>query len=257
MIKIAIAGIGGRMGAALCAAARSHRGLKVVGGVEQAGKTAAEHLRTIEVVEDARRLLDKADVFIDFTTPEATLKMAPLVAAAGKALVVGTTGLTGEARDEFVKSVAKVPVVFSPNMSLSANVLFAAAEQVARLLPDYDAEITEVHHNLKKDSPSGTAQRLAEAVQKGRGKGRFVYGRHGLIGERKSDEIGVHALRGGDVVGDHAAFFFGQGERIELVHRVTSREAFAQGALAAAKWVADRPAGLYDMRDVLGLSKNK
>ena len=147
-----------------------------------------------------------------------------------------------------------VPVVFSANMSLSANVMFDLAERVARALPGYDSEIVEIHHNLKKDSPSGTAQTLAESVQRGKGGGGFVYGRHGLVGERKKDEIAVHAVRR-DVVGDHTVLFLGAGERIELVHRVTTRDAFAQGAVVAAKWLIQNkmPAGLYDMRDVLGL----
>jgi 4-hydroxy-tetrahydrodipicolinate reductase len=140
-------------------------------------------------------------------------------------------------------------------MSLSANVLFDVAERVARSLPGYDSEIVEIHHNMKKDSPSGTAQTLADSVRRGKNGGTFIYGRHGLVGERKPEEIGVHAVRGGDVVGDHTVLFLGAGERIELVHRVTSRDAFAQGAVVAARWLVSnkKSAGLYDMRDVLGL----
>jgi 4-hydroxy-tetrahydrodipicolinate reductase len=142
-------------------------------------------------------------------------------------------------------------------MSLSANVLFDLAERAARSLPGYDSEIVEIHHGLKKDSPSGTAQTLADSVKKGKGRGAFLYGRYGMTGERTPDEIGVHALRGGDVVGDHTVLFLGKGERLELVHRVTNRDAFAQGAVTAARWLVDgkKSAGLYDMRDVLGLTK--
>jgi 4-hydroxy-tetrahydrodipicolinate reductase len=170
-------------------------------------------------------------------------------------LVIGTTGIVGTQRDALAAAVKGIPCVLSSNMSLSANVLFDVAERVARALPGYDNEVVEIHHNQKKDSPSGTAQTLAEAVKRGKGRGNFVYGRHGLVGARTSDEIGVHAVRGGDVVGDHTVLFLGVGERIELVHRVTSRDALAGGAIVAAKWLIQnkKPAGLYDMRDVLGL----
>jgi 4-hydroxy-tetrahydrodipicolinate reductase len=175
---------------------------------------------------------------------------------AGANAKVYVNGIDGAKREELARTVKNIPVVLSPNMSLSANVLFDMVETLARALPGYDAEIFEIHHNKKKDAPSGTAKRLAESVKKGRAAGEFVFGRSGLVGERTPQEIGVHALRGGDVVGDHTVFFIGNGERIELAHRVTSRNAFAAGALVAAKWLARQPAGLYDMRDVLGLKKN-
>jgi 4-hydroxy-tetrahydrodipicolinate reductase len=251
MIRLAIVGMG-RMGQAILAQARKDKGLEAAVLVgRKAGRTPDGQ----EIVSDLGAALKAADVLIDFTGPEATLANAPAVAKAGKALVVGTTGLTGNLRERFVSAVKPIPCVLSSNMSLSANVMFDLAERVARSLPAYDAEVVEIHHNLKKDAPSGTAQTLAESVRKGKGAGSFVHGRHGLVGERKKEEIGVHAVRGGDVVGDHTVLFLGQGERIELVHRVTSRDAFAQGALSAAKWLVSnkKPAGLYDMRDVLGL----
>lgn len=257
MIKLGICGVGGRMGAAILRQALENKEIKVAGLLERPDSpVVGKKMADVVVSGDIREVLKAVDVLIDFTSPEATLKNAAEAAAAGKSLVVGTTGIVGDLREKLVGAVKNIPVVFSPNMSLSANVLFSFVEEMARLLPDYDAEITEIHHNLKKDSPSGTAQRLADAVAKGRGKkDGFVYGRHGQVGERKASEIGVHALRGGDVVGDHTVFFLGQGERVELVHRVTSRDAFAHGAVVAAQWLAGKSAGLYDMRDVLGLNK--
>jgi 4-hydroxy-tetrahydrodipicolinate reductase len=255
MIKLAICGAGGRMGRAVFDAASKAKGVQVSGLLEKAGSPhVGKTFNDIPITARLEDLLPCSDVFIDFTAPESTAQTAAALAAAGKALVVGTTGLTGPLLEKFNASVKNIPVVLSPNMSLSANVLFDVAERLARLLPDYDAEIVEIHHNLKKDAPSGTAKGLAEAIARGRdGKSKFVHGRDGLPGERKPEEIGVHAVRGGDVVGDHTALFLGRGERIELVHRVTSREAFAHGAVAAALWLAGKKPGLYDMRDVLGL----
>lgn len=257
MLNLAICGAGGRMGQAILAAALKNKDIKITGLVEKAGgPIVGKTLEGVTVKDNLAEAMAQSDVAIDFTAPEATLKNAEVMAKAGKAYVVGTTGLTGALREEFIGKVKGIPAVLSPNMSLSANVLFQFAEDLARLLPQYDAEVVEIHHNLKKDSPSGTAQRLADAVARGRNqKEGFVYGRQGLVGERKPAEIGVHAVRGGDVVGDHTVFFLGAGERIELVHRVTSREAFAQGAVAAALWLARQKPGLYDMRDVLGLKK--
>lgn len=252
MINLAIIGAAGRMGQAILALALKDKDLRIAGLVDRAaGRTQGDR----EITTDLDGVLKNADVLIDFTAPEAALANAPKIAKAGKSLVVGTTGLVGEKRDAIVSAVKGIPCVLSSNMSLSANIMFDVAERVARALPDYDNEIIEIHHNLKKDSPSGTAQTLGDAVKRGKGAGRFTYGRHGLAGERPPEEIGIHAVRGGDVVGDHTVLFLGAGERIELVHRITSREAFATGAVTAAKWLIQnkKPAGLYDMRDVLGL----
>ena len=256
-LSIGILGAGGRMGQAIAALAAEDAGLSIGGLLEahdspNLGKT----FYGVPVTDQLQDVLGKAQVFIDFTSPPAALGHATAIAAAGKPLVIGTTGIDGAKREELARTVKNIPVVVSPNMSLSANVLFDMVETLARALPGYDAEIFEIHHNKKKDAPSGTAKRLAESVKKGRAAGEFVFGRSGLVGERTPQEIGVHALRGGDVVGDHTVFFIGNGERIELAHRVTSRNAFAAGALVAAKWLVRQPAGLYDMRDVLGLKKN-
>ncbi|MBL0059241.1 MAG: 4-hydroxy-tetrahydrodipicolinate reductase [Elusimicrobia bacterium] len=255
-LKLGVIGVGGRMGRAILELALQDPHVRLAALLEAPGSAAVgETQNGFRVTDDVAASLPGVDALIDFTAPAASVAHAALAARGSVPIVIGTTGVDEGGRKALAEAARRIPVVFSPNMSLSANVLFDAAERMAALLPDYDAEILETHHSRKKDAPSGTAQRLADAVQRGRKAGRFVYGRQGLVGERKKDEIGVHAVRGGDVVGDHTVLFLGNGERIELVHRVTSRTAFAAGALAAAKWVIGKPAGLYDMRDVLGLNK--
>ena len=244
------------MGQAISELASRDKRIKLTGLLEVKDSPALGTERYgVRVTDSPAEALRNADAAIDFTAPSATPAHAALAAQAGVALVVGTTGVGGVAWKALEEAARAVPVVASTNMRLSPNFLFDVVERVAALLPGYDAEITQIHQNLEKDAPSGTAQRLAESVQRGRQNGRFVYGRHGLVGERSPEEIGVHAVRGGDVVGDHTVLFLGNGERVELVHRVTSRAAFAAGAVAAAKWTTGRSPGLYDMRDVLGLKK--
>jgi 4-hydroxy-tetrahydrodipicolinate reductase len=195
-------------------------------------------------------------VVIDFTSADAAAAHAEACAATGAALVLGTTGVGAEAQAKIARAAASVPVVQAPNFSVGVNVMFQIAEQLAVALgDDFDAEIVETHHRSKKDAPSGTALKLAERIASatGRDSDNFRFERHGLVGERMAKEIGIQAVRGGDVVGDHTLFFFGQGERLELTHRATSRDQFASGALRAATWVVGRTPGLYDMGDVLGL----
>ncbi|MBL8023135.1 MAG: 4-hydroxy-tetrahydrodipicolinate reductase [Elusimicrobia bacterium] len=255
-IKIGVIGAGGRMGRAIADLVHQDPAVTLAGLIEAPGSPSlGEERYGLRVTDQLATSLRDVNVLIDFTSPSASLAHAVLAAEGNVSFVLGTTGLDEAGRKNLSEVSKRIPIVFSPNMSLSANVLFDVAERVSALLPDYDAEVIEIHHNVKKDSPSGTAQRLAEAVQRGRTSGRFVYGRHGLVGERTKEEIGVHAVRGGDVVGDHTVLYLGNGERVELVHRVTSRTAFASGAVAAAKWVVGKPSGLYDMRDVLGLKK--
>jgi 4-hydroxy-tetrahydrodipicolinate reductase len=199
-----------------------------------------------------------ADVWIDFSVATATAAVAAAAAERGAALVVGTTGVSADGKAALAAAARRVPVVFAPNMSVGVNVLLQLVADAARLLgPGYDLEIVETHHRLKRDAPSGTALRLAEALAEatGRDLGRDArYARHGDVGPRSASEIGIQTLRGGDVVGDHTVFFLGLGERIELTHKASSRETFARGAVRAALWTAGRPPGLYDMRDVLGLA---
>ncbi len=255
-VQLGILGAGGRMGRMIAEVASQDPAVTLSALIEARGSGAlGEERYGLRVTDNLAVVWTSVQVLIDFTAPSASLAHAVLAAEKNVPIVIGTTGVDEAGRQKLRDLSQKIPLVFSPNMSLSANILFDVTERVAGFLPDYDAEVVEIHHHLKKDSPSGTAQRLADAVQRGRNAGRFVYGRHGLVGERKKEEIGIHAVRGGDVVGDHTVLFLGNGERIELVHRVTSRQAFAAGAVVAAKWVVGQPAGLYDMRDVLGLAK--
>ena len=270
MKNIVIVGAGGRMGRNLVRLLQAgvEPGLKLSGAVDlwdcpdrdkDAGLVAgcgrggrADHDATW------RPCCRPAMSVIDFSAHHGTAGNAPRVAAAGKGLVIGTTGLTAEEKKAVEQAAQKIPVVVSPNMSLGVNLLFALVEQAAEALKGkgYDVEIVERHHRRKKDSPSGTAIGLGEAAAAGYGwdlKKAAVHGRSGLVGERPAEQIGFHAVRGGDIVGDHTVLFAADGECLELSHRATSRDAFARGALRAAAWVAGRAPGLYSMRDVLGL----
>lgn len=212
---------------------------------------------TVTLSSNASEEIAKSDVLIDFTAAEACVANARLAADAGKPVVIGTTGLT-DAQKLIVKELAaRVPVVYAPNMSVGVNLLFKLTREVAAILGlDYNVEITEIHHNLKKDSPSGTAVRLAECAAEPLGLSYATdtaHGREGIVGERPVREIGMHAIRGGDVVGEHTVHFIGKGERIELTHKAHNRDNFARGALRAARFASEAEPGLYDMQDVLGL----
>jgi 4-hydroxy-tetrahydrodipicolinate reductase len=211
----------------------------------------------VELVDDPRAALAGCDVAIDFSAPAATLSVLRLAAEAGVAYVTGTTGLSEAERAELARLAERVAVMHAPNFSVAVNVLvWLVREAVRRLGPGYDAEIVELHHAAKRDAPSGTALRLAEAVAEARGErmaGRLVLERSGLVGARPAGAIGVQALRGGDNPGEHAVLLLGRGERLELAHRSATRDHFAQGAVRAARWLAGRPPGLYRFEQVLGL----
>ena len=199
------------------------------------------------------------DVIINFTNPKSSIESLEFAKETGSAIVIGTTGLSPE-QLERVKDLSKsVRCVFSPNMSVGVNVMFKVVQEVAQVLgPDYDIEIFEAHHRLKKDSPSGTAVKLGELVAKAAGRDFSkvgVYGRKGMVGERTKEEIGMQVIRAGDIVGEHTVLLGGIGERLEIIHRAHSRDNFARGAIRAALWVVNQPNGLYDMQDVLGLKK--
>jgi 4-hydroxy-tetrahydrodipicolinate reductase len=202
-------------------------------------------------------VLEAADVVIDFTNAASSLKHLKAASAHRKSMVIGSTGFTREQLDEAARLARETSCVISPNMSVGVNILFKMVAEVARLLGDgCDIEIVEAHHRFKKDAPSGTAVKLAQIVAGAldRDLGQVgVYARHGMIGERTGPEIGIQTIRGGDIVGEHTVIFASLGERIEIVHRAHSRDNFARGAIRAAKWVIGRPAGLYDMGDVLGI----
>jgi 4-hydroxy-tetrahydrodipicolinate reductase len=268
-VRLAIAGAGGRMGRALIEAALASNGFRVtaaldVPGSPALGRDAGEHCgRTTGVCvgSDVDAALQAADVLVDFTRPDGTMAHAAACARLGVAAVVGTTGLSAAQKSELSALAGSVPMVLAANMSVGVSVLLALVEAAARTLgPDYDVEIVEMHHRHKVDAPSGTALMLGEAAATGLDRTLAecaVYAREGHTGERPAGTIGFAALRGGDVVGEHTVIFAASGERVELAHRATSRQNFAGGALRAAAFVAGRrtagTAGLFDMRDVLGL----
>ena len=200
---------------------------------------------------------NKKPVIIDFTSPLATLKYLKQALALGCPFVIGTTGLNEKEKEEVKKASKKIPIVFAPNMSVGVNTLFALVKKAAGILGDgFDIEISEAHHRLKKDAPSGTAVKLAEIAASTTGRkypNDAVFERLGNVGARTDKEIGMQVIRGGDIVGEHTVYFISEGERIELTHRATSRKIFAAGSLRAASWVYDKKNGLYDMQDVLGL----
>jgi 4-hydroxy-tetrahydrodipicolinate reductase len=236
-MRIAVVGARGRMGRTVVGLA-AERGIEVVAAID-----AGERL--------AGLASSGAEVAIDFSSPSATTELAEVAAGAGIAIVSGTTGLGEEAHEALERAARKVAVAWEPNMSVGVHVLGALVSRAIEMLgPDFDVEILETHHRLKVDAPSGTALRIAEIARAAHGGARFVHGREGRPGARGDAEIGVHAVRGGDVVGDHTVMLLGAGERIELVHRASSRDLFASGALRFAQWIAGKPAGRYGMAEM-------
>ncbi len=258
-IKVIVTGIAGKMGGRIADCVRKTPGLQLAGGTEAPGSFAVGTLlpEGHNIVDDLSKNIERADVVIDFTAPSAALRHAEIAAQNRKAIVMGTTGFNPEEKSRLIQMLGKTPSVLSPNMSIGVNVLFKIVAETAILLgEDYDVEIVEIHHRQKKDAPSGTALRLAEAVAVALDRDLHKvarYQRHGQIGERKEKEIGVQTLRGGDVVGDHTVMFLGTGETVELRHQATSRDNFVRGAVLAAKWIVDKQAGIYSMAEVLGL----
>jgi 4-hydroxy-tetrahydrodipicolinate reductase len=225
---------------------------------QDAGSVAGVGELGVAIVDSVDAALGNTDAVIDFTAPVNTLACAPKAVAAGAAVVIGTTGMTDADKAEVTKLVAQGGrIVMAPNMSVGVNLLFSLCAKVAPLLADdYDIEVVEMHHNRKKDAPSGTAERLGQILAESTGRSYAddtVHGRVGQVGARTKREIGMHALRGGDVVGDHTVIFATDGERVELTHKASSRETFAKGAIRAVRFLADAQPGVYDMQDVLGL----
>jgi len=242
-LKILLSGAKGRMGQAIYSIADDH-GCRIS--------------HPVDLGDDPTGLISDCDLVIDFSLRDATRPLAELAGEHRKPMVIGTTGHDTDDREAIEKIASKIPMVWAGNFSTGVNLLFYLTQQAARVLDartGFDPEVIEMHHRLKQDAPSGTADRLLEILKDSRklGEDHISHGRSGMVGERKDDEIGSHALRGGDVVGEHTVMFAGIGERIELTHRATDRVIFAAGALKAAKWVANQPAGLYSMQDVLGL----
>lgn len=263
-MKICMAGACGRMGRRILEIALAE-GIDVGGAFDTPAMAGMELVigsevhkpRIITVSADAGSEIAKSDVLIDFTIAEACAGNVRAAAIHSRPVVVGTTGLNEAQKAELKSYANKIAIVYAPNMSVGVNVLFKITSEVAAILGlDYNVEITEIHHNQKKDSPSGTAVHLAERVAQSLGLNYgedTAHGRSGMVGARPSREIGLHALRGGDVVGEHTVSFVGQGERIELTHKAHNRDNFARGALRAAKFAIHAAPGMYDMQDVLGL----
>lgn len=244
MLRILVNGARGRMGQAVIAAINEDPQNLTVGAA-------------VDADDDFDAALAQCDAVIDFSHHSLTDKIAQACAKAGKLLVIGTTGQTDEQVAAVKEAAKQIPIVFAPNFSVGVNTLFWLTRKAAEILgPDFDLEVVEMHHRLKKDSPSGTAKRLAEILAEVRNLSYnhdVRHGREGIVGERTRAEIGMHAIRGGDVVGDHTVIYANVGERVELTHKASSRDTFARGSVRAAKWAASQPAGLYDMQDVLGL----
>jgi 4-hydroxy-tetrahydrodipicolinate reductase len=267
MIKLVMAGASGRMGKTLLQLASQDKAFKIVGGLEQRGHATlgqdlgpilGRDLMGVKISQDATAALKHADVLIDFSHFSALPENLKAAVKTHTAYVIGTTGIPQATLKQIQVASQKIPIVQSPNMSVGVNLLFSLAAIAGKILDEsYDVEIAEIHHRMKKDAPSGTALKLLEILLEARGrdmKKDVIYGREGETGAREKGKIGVFALRGGDVVGDHTVSFFGDGERIELVHKASSREAFARGALLAAKFLAKKRQGLYHMRHVLGMA---
>ena len=266
MTRIAIHGAAGRMGRSIARVLAEDPKGEVTAAVDRGpavgqdlGLLAGLSPSGLVVSEDLDAAFGAADVVIDFSLPAATRAVMEAAGRAGVPVVCGTTGLDPEAHASLDALAAKQPVVFAPNYSQGVTLLFHLAARAAELLGEgFDAEIVEMHHRLKVDSPSGTAMKLAEVVAEAKGLAvaeHAVYGREGQVGARPNDEIAVLALRGGDVVGEHTLYLQGMGERLELTHRATDRQIFARGAVRAAHWVKGRAPGVYDMFDVMGVER--
>ncbi len=266
MINVIVAGAAGRMGQRIGYMISQHPELNYAAAFEAAGSPAIGNdpgvmggwgEAGIKIEEGLEAVIDKGDVIIDFTFHKATMEFAKIAASHKRAMVIGTTGLSVENLAELKTLSASFPCVQAPNMAVGVNVLFKLAAKTASILgDDYNIEIVELHHNKKKDAPSGTALKLAEMAASGVNRDLEkvgVYERNGIIGERTVEEIGVQTVRGGDIVGEHTIYFAGPGERIEITHRAHSRDNFAQGAVKAAAWVAGKEPGMYTMFDVLDL----
>lgn len=264
-VVVAIAGAAGRMGAALIQACLAHPHACLGAALEHAGHprlgssacTQAEAGKSVLLSSDVAAALAQTEVLVDFTTPVATLEHLAAAVAARRALVIGTTGFTAAQKVQISTASQQIPIVLAPNMSVGVNLCFKLAQIAATVLGnEADIEIIEAHHRHKRDAPSGTALRLGQVVAEALGRDLetcAVYGREGDTGARSRETIGFATVRGGDIVGDHTVLYALDGERVELTHRASSRLTFAQGALRAALWLKQQPAGLYDMQDVLGL----
>jgi 4-hydroxy-tetrahydrodipicolinate reductase len=254
------------MGGRIIAAASEAAGVELSGALERpdhpmigqdAGYNAGLGPIGIDISADLNAVVRGCDVLVDFTAPKVSLKNLEVCALFGKSIVIGSTGFTPEERAFAAELAREIPVIIAPNMSVGVNVCFKVLADVAKILgEEFDVEIVEAHHRLKKDSPSGTAVRMGEVVAGALGRDYSKvanYHREGICGERTHDEIGMQTIRGGDIVGEHTVYFIGMGERVEITHRAHTRDMFSRGSIRAAKWVVNAGPGVWDMQDVLGL----
>ncbi len=264
-LNIAVAGASGRMGRALLECIAQAPDLRLHGALDRPGspfldRDAGELIGApcgVVIHEDFMAMASECDALIDFTRPEATLGYLEICRNVGVGMVIGTTGLSVDQRERIAAAALEIPIVLAPNMSVGVNLVLKLLESAAGVLKDgYDVEVIEAHHRHKVDAPSGTALRMGEVVATALGRDLSecaVYGREGVTGERAPATIGFATVRGGDIVGDHTVLFAGMGERVEIAHKASSRATFAMGALRAARFIANRESGLFDMQDVLGL----
>ena len=264
-MRVAIAGSAGRMGRTLIDAVLKDSALTLAAALEQpghpllgkdAGETGGAPCKVL-ISADVEAALAQSDAIIDFTRPPGTLAHVDACLKLGKKMIIGTTGFSPVERARIARAATKIAIMFAPNMAIGVNATFKLAEIAAKILgDDYDVEIIEAHHRHKVDAPSGTALKLGEVVANALGRDpaqAFVHGREGDTGERDRKQIAFHAIRGGDIVGEHTVMFAGEGERVEITVRSYSRATYAAGALRAARFLKDKKNGLYDMQDVLGL----
>ncbi|MDI1276786.1 4-hydroxy-tetrahydrodipicolinate reductase [Methylobacter sp.] len=267
MMRIAVVGASGRMGLCLIKAAALAKNAELAVAVSRpdslaigrdAGELAGISVVGVKVVDNLAAVADQFDVLIDFTRPDASMDFIEICREAGKKLVIGTTGYNDEQKAVIAKAAKDVAIVMAPNMSVGVNLSLKLLEMTAKVMGDYtDIEVIEAHHRHKVDAPSGTALRMGEVIADALGrdlKECAIYGREGNTGERDRKTIGFSTIRAGDIVGEHTVMFADDGERVEITHKATSRMTFANGAVRAAVWLADKESGLYDMQDVLGLS---
>ena len=266
MKRVAVIGAAGRMGKTLIEAIQQAEGASLTAAIERpqssligadAGELAGVGRLEVKIVGDLNQVLDDFDVLIDFTHPTSTLVNLGICRAAGKAMIIGTTGFSEDEKQLIAKAAEQVPVVFAPNFSVGVNLTLKLLDMAARVMGDEaDIEIIEAHHRHKVDAPSGTALRMGEVGADALGRDLqkvAVYGREGQTGARERDTIGFATVRAGDVVGDHTVLFATEGERIEITHKASSRMTFAKGAVRSAIWLGERKSGLFDMQDVLSL----
>jgi 4-hydroxy-tetrahydrodipicolinate reductase len=264
MIKVIVCGGCGKMGSKVAQLIYQNKDMGLIGIIESPshpdkgknwGMSVGLGKTGVIITDNLEEIIQKADQIVEFTNPKVSLQHLEIISKYKKAMIVGTTGFSPEDIERISKLAQDVPFLFSPNMSLGVNLLFKlAAETAAALGDDYDIEIVEAHHRFKKDAPSGTAKKLAQEIAKAKEVNLdevAIYGREGIIGERKKGEIGIHSIRSGDITGEHTVMFTALGERLELTHKAHSRDTFAYGTIQAIKFMDGKPAGFYEMKDVL------